>query len=81
MLLRLFVGVIIFFLLRWLFFKLYDQSEKYRARKKERANQEPLFSLDELEKKAESNLKEREEIRDVTDQTQEQLKSISKKIK
>lgn len=84
LLLDLFIGAIIFLILRWLFLKLLDQYHKYTIEhnKKNEVLAPPLLtSLDELEKKAESNLVEREEIRGVTEQTQEQITNIKSKIK
>jgi len=80
MLLRLFIGVLIFLLLRWLFFKLYDQWLRHRFEKSNRVPKQQPSSLDELEQKAEENSKQREEIRAVTDQTEEKLTNIKTKL-
>jgi len=80
MLLRLFIGILIFLLLRWLFFKIYNEYLKHKFEKASKTSKSQPSTLDELDQKAEANLKEREQIRGVTDQTQEKITNIKSKI-
>lgn len=84
MLLRLFIAVLIFLILRWLFLKLYEQYLRHKVQKENNKAQQPppvYTPLDELEQKAHANSEERKHIRGETDKNQEQLTNIKQKLK
>tara|TARA_R110000868_G_scaffold14426_4_gene67173 strand:+ start:5059 stop:5310 length:252 start_codon:yes stop_codon:yes gene_type:complete len=79
-LLDLFIGAIIFLILRWLFFKLLKEYHEHILVQKQKIVPKQEVNLDDLHKKAESNSLEREEIRGVAEQTQEKLINIKSKL-
>lgn len=79
MLLRLFLAVLAFLLIRWVIIKLANLNETPKD-KDEPTPVVPATPLDELHARAEKVAEEKKEIRGVTEETQNKLTEINKTL-